>query len=382
MKKQFILLTAALFMGVVAKAQVGIGTENPSATLDIVSEAGSAKSVEVNNSTGTETVTVLDNGNVGIGITTPSAKLEVVSTDPLLGQVLQVTHPLKTDTSEPAIRISGASGAPAIGQNTFIGFNPNNSQGAYPVLVGAAYFNSIVGEGSADFFIATSQGGVALPKLVVQNGGNVGIGTTNPAKKLEIDAGSDYLRVTNLASVPSATPANSLVIDPVTGDIGQRSSSDVSAVKVIGYVGSVVNNVQTYIDDPAPGGISIERFDNLNEFSGHTFTASATGLYQVHFVTNFPSSDVGMDDGDGYFGQSNILVNGVSIGEPGGAIRVPLKDVSSPPASQDRIDHDYPNLVKLNAGDTLDFSVHIFGSTAGSGTGKQIGYSIQIVRID
>ncbi|MCW3162411.1 hypothetical protein [Chryseobacterium oryctis] len=66
-----VLLTALIY------AQVGINETNPSATLDIKSKGNTSatKALEINNSGGTEMLTVLDNGNVGINVANPTAKL-------------------------------------------------------------------------------------------------------------------------------------------------------------------------------------------------------------------------------------------------------------------------------------------------------------------
>lgn len=79
MKKKFssIVLVACSSL---LYSQVGINTSTPSASLDIVSKGNTSatKALEINNSSGTEMVTVLDNGNVGIGSPAPDANLEVV----------------------------------------------------------------------------------------------------------------------------------------------------------------------------------------------------------------------------------------------------------------------------------------------------------------
>ncbi|AZA51805.1 hypothetical protein EG348_01630 [Chryseobacterium sp. G0201] len=64
-------------MSVFVLAQVGINEINPTATLDIKSKGNTnaTKALEVNNSSGAEIFTVLDNGNVGVNITNPTAKL-------------------------------------------------------------------------------------------------------------------------------------------------------------------------------------------------------------------------------------------------------------------------------------------------------------------
>lgn len=62
------------------KAQVGIKTSSPSAALDIVglgSTSGS-KTLELNNSSNTELLTALDNGNVGINNSSPTVKLSII----------------------------------------------------------------------------------------------------------------------------------------------------------------------------------------------------------------------------------------------------------------------------------------------------------------
>ncbi|MFP3591497.1 hypothetical protein [Chryseobacterium sp. SIMBA_038] len=58
-------------------AQVGINEIVPTATLDIKSKGNTnaTKALEINNSSGTEMLTILDNGNVGINTANPTAKL-------------------------------------------------------------------------------------------------------------------------------------------------------------------------------------------------------------------------------------------------------------------------------------------------------------------
>lgn len=67
MKK--ILFFVSVLMSASILAQVGINEINPTATLDIKSKGNTnaTKALEVNNSSGTEIFTVLDNGNVGTG---------------------------------------------------------------------------------------------------------------------------------------------------------------------------------------------------------------------------------------------------------------------------------------------------------------------------
>lgn len=118
-------------------------------------------------------------GNSNVNISTTNTSSYPVS----------ITHPLTSNLSTPGLQIGGASGTPVTGQAAFIGFNPNNFYGAWPISIGAQYINGSSRQGDADFFIATSSGGSADKKLVVKNNGNVGIGTTNPSYLLDISGG-------------------------------------------------------------------------------------------------------------------------------------------------------------------------------------------------
>lgn len=103
MKKRFILLTSftcALFSA--QQGKVGINTDTPSATLDIVSKGNTnaTKALKISNSSATEMVTVRDNGQVGINQATPAtdALLELnSSTKSLL--LTRVTN--ATDVATP-----------------------------------------------------------------------------------------------------------------------------------------------------------------------------------------------------------------------------------------------------------------------------------------
>lgn len=81
MKNKLFTMAALSLCGCLAYAQVGVNTPTPSAMMDIVSKGNAAttKALEINNSSNTEMVTVLNNGNVGINVANPNAKLHIVS---------------------------------------------------------------------------------------------------------------------------------------------------------------------------------------------------------------------------------------------------------------------------------------------------------------
>lgn len=77
MKKLFLLFLLLTISN--SYSQVGVGTTNPSAALDLVSRGtnSTTKAVEINNAASLELLTVLDNGNVGINTASPQARLDV-----------------------------------------------------------------------------------------------------------------------------------------------------------------------------------------------------------------------------------------------------------------------------------------------------------------
>ena len=145
-------------------------------------------------------------GNNGVSISTTNNSVSP----------LYITQPLNGSLLTPGLMMAGESGTPAIGQAAFIGLNPNKTQGAWPIAIGAQYISGSSNQGFADFFIATSNGGTAEKKFVVKNYGNVGIGTVNPSTKLEVvsgASGTSGLKLTNLPNVSSlATDSNGNII--------------------------------------------------------------------------------------------------------------------------------------------------------------------------
>ena len=106
--------------------------------------------LHIQNSIGTNLMTVLDNGNVGIGTSNPSAKLSI------------------SDGGAGGLEISpvGVNGGTDI-------ISYNRSTATYKQIT----------EKADNFVFNTS---TAMNTLVMSNAGNVGIGTASPGVKLEI----------------------------------------------------------------------------------------------------------------------------------------------------------------------------------------------------
>jgi len=167
---------------------VGIGTAAPSETLEIFKDGGAIIKLHDpgNNSwklkadtdfhiyddTGSDYLTIKNSGNVGIGVTAPLAKLAVNGVSDTAG-----TGVLEIKTSTTNLKIGGAT--------TYSYIQSHSSQPLYFNVLG----NNVI---------------------INPNGGNVGIGTTGPGAKLEVngDILLTYLKATG-NSVIGGTSINS-----------------------------------------------------------------------------------------------------------------------------------------------------------------------------
>ncbi len=141
-------------------------------------------------------------GNVGIGTTAPGAKLDIVS----------------TGTGSEGLRVDGASGGFAFVVKGGSDYTSHIRAGA---TIGVNYFTTPPSNG-----------------LIVE--GNVGIGTTSPSAKLEVNVGLNSLKIsgrnTYVDSSEDATNANIYVTQDGVGDFGQLAGNLVLQARTQGTV--------------------------------------------------------------------------------------------------------------------------------------------------
>ncbi|MDE2141428.1 MAG: hypothetical protein KGJ84_03310 [Elusimicrobia bacterium] len=146
-----------------ASGNVGIGTTNPGAKLDVQdTSATDSYSLRAGTSTTAYHLVVSTTGNVGIGTTSPGARLDVIGP-------LQVSGGNVFATIANSAQLSYETGLAA---GRLIAFGPNGTTA-----------------GQLNLTVANSIGG-QQSNMVLNAAGNVGIGTTSPGYRLDVQGGS------------------------------------------------------------------------------------------------------------------------------------------------------------------------------------------------
>jgi len=212
---------------------VGIGTSDPGQTLEVRSAdgrgirfknsgssdkrwdlVGSGNDLRVNETGVGAVMSFKAGGNIGIGTTNPLSSLDISSTNS--GGVAQ----------NLVIRnLAGGSASGNQGVGLYLlgdsGYTISNNSAAITVLTNT---RGQVNGGSDLYFATNNNSNTSTTKMVIQSGGNVGIGTTAPLTRLH---------VTNVEVNPVSSAIQSdskLVVSGTDGNIDLLSQDDNSTV--------------------------------------------------------------------------------------------------------------------------------------------------------
>lgn len=306
------------------------------------------------------------NDRIGIGTAAPENRFQVISTTPVSNRFTVFDAPASTNGY--VITSMRNTSALAIGNYALLGFtNAGPGSGGAAWGIGSIRTGITGSSAEEEFFLGNSLGGNYLERMRVTSSGNFGIGISTPTNLLHLN-GTNPLRLQGLQA--SSAEAGTLAVNS-TGVVQLRNSASISAVRATGNVTITVNNTLT-------SAIStVETFDNLNEFTGNTFTASLTGMYKVDFQINYPQRATTEDSGDGYLAYSRITLNGVEYTFT--STKVPIQEISG---AVSFVTCTSSALVKMNVGDVLAFQGQSYGSTPTVAVPLVAPYTVSIVRID
>lgn len=152
-------------------------------------KAGITQNVNVSN------VLFVNGSNVGIGMTTPASPLEIKGTNvgtPTASLDLMLGSNLENSPQD--IRIKSNTGAiRIISSPNALTTTPDGASfqlwGTASALPGQAYFDSGSHNSSAVVFRTAITGGTITERMRITSAGNIGIGTTAPNQKLEVNGG-------------------------------------------------------------------------------------------------------------------------------------------------------------------------------------------------
>jgi len=262
----------------------------PSNTSLTTAAVGAAISAKAYTLTGGTRLSVLGNGNVGIGTTSPGAKLDISQ--------------VATATSDKGLRIvSDANGYAGMAQ-IFLGVATNNP--AWGIYINSNPYAADILKDSGNLKLATgssydivfSPGDYSSEVMRVTSTGLVGIGTTSPGAKLQINTGANATKGLIIKANSGSQSADLQVWQNSGGSLlASISPYGTLGIGVAGnqYVGLYITHSTSRPGDDVWGGlINLSLNGNVSSATGvygrvisgaNTIASTATGTSSIVTVS-------------------------------------------------------------------------------------------------
>jgi len=229
---------------------VGIGTSSPTYKLQVQGNANISNGLNVSGG-----MNVLS-GNVGIGTSSPGVKLDIYSVGNT--RILNLT----TDQA-----------------GTYVDLKDINGTGELGLYQGNIFIQSL---GDKDIQFWDNEG--ITPKMVMKDGGNVGIGTTTP----------NYLLQTASGTANAVNLSNVLYINGTSGNVG---------------IGTTTPNYLLQTASGTANAVNLSNVLYINGTSGNVGIGTSSPTYKLHVQGN-----ANISNGLNVSGGMNVLSGNVGIG--------------------------------------------------------------------
>lgn len=167
------------------------------------------------------------NSNIAIGVNTGTA-ISTGANNTLIGDTAGGIS-LSTGTNNTVIGSIGGASLTTGSNNVILGASAgsNITTGGTNIAIGN---NSQIATSTASnqMNIGNTIFGTGMTGTLAAPAGNIGIGTSTPARRLEVNAATEPIRVSNLQAIATASPTTTvpLILDTATGDIYQGKAAE------------------------------------------------------------------------------------------------------------------------------------------------------------
>ena len=241
--------------------KVGLGTSNPTNKLTVIGAASIGSSTY---NIAAPSNGLIVQGNVGIGLTNPTQKLHVKSSATQDGIMIdaatysEITYKINGSAIKSYLALTSIAGGYVVGSSA----------------------NSFIIRNDTDIFMSADAG--ATSNITIKNGGNVGIGITNPSSLLHLQSAAPTILTLGSTSYPSTFLTTLGVDSGARGFLifGNNGENQIRAGRTTagGYLDFYTNNTVAQTTLASDGNLVMRLAANGNVGIGNV-TPSAARLH-------------------------------------------------------------------------------------------------------